>query len=142
MLSIDFSVFIQIANFLILLLLLNAILFRPVRSIMGQRNREMDDLKNAAATLQSKAAEHTKALEEGLVSARKQGFGEKEGLRAEALGLEKKMYQDATASAGGKMAEARKRTEEKVKEIRRSLEEEIGLFSRELAEKVLGRRLQ
>jgi F-type H+-transporting ATPase subunit b len=142
MLSIDYSVFIQIANFLILLLLLNFILFRPLRRVMSQRSREMDDLAHVAADLQTKAAEHSKTLEENLSSARKQGFKEKEGLRSEALNLEKRMYQEATASAGGKMEQARKTTEENVREIRISLENEIGLFSQELAEKILGRRLQ
>lgn len=142
MLSLDYSVFIQIANFLILLLLLNVVLFRPVRRIMGERNREMGELEHVTADLQVRVAEQSKALEENEAAARKQGFKEREGLRSEALHVEKKMYQDATASAGGKMEQARKATEERVKEIRTSLEKEIGLFSQELAEKILGRRLQ
>lgn len=142
MLSVDYSVFIQIANFLILLLLLNVIIFRPVRRVMAQRNREVDDLAHVAAELQARAAENANALEENAASARKRGFREKEGLRSEGLTLEKKMYQDATASAGGRMEEARKRTQERAREIRSSLEKEIGLFSKEVAEKVLGRRLQ
>ncbi len=141
MLSIDYSVFIQIANFIVLLLLLNIILFRPVRKVMNQRGREMDDLARVAADLEAKASEQAKALEENMASARKQGFREKESLRSEAQSLEKKMYQDATASAGGKMEQARKTTEQRVQEIRGSLEKEIGLFSQELAEKILGRRL-
>lgn len=142
MLSLDYSVLIQIANFLVLLLLLNFILFRPLRGLMARRNREMDDLAHVAADLEERASKQSKALEEKVTSARKEGFRELEGLRGEAVALEKKMYQDATVSAGRKMEEARKRTEERVKEIQVSLEKEIGLFSQELSEKILGRRLQ
>lgn len=142
MLSIDSSVLIQIANFLILLFLLNIILFRPIRKVLSQRNQEMSVLAHGAADLEAKALEYSNSLEENLASARKLGFSEREGLRGEGLEMEKKLYQEATASAGSKMEEARKRTEMSAGEIRRSLEKEIGLFSKELAEKILGRRVQ
>jgi len=142
MLSIDSSVIIQIANFLILLFLLNIILYRPIRKVLRQRNQEMSVLEGGAADLQAKALEYSNTLEENLANARRLGFRERESLRAEGLELEKKMYQEATASAGGKMEEARKRMELRAGEIRSTLEKEIGLFSQELAEKILGRRLQ
>ncbi|PKN27180.1 MAG: hypothetical protein CVU64_16385 [Deltaproteobacteria bacterium HGW-Deltaproteobacteria-21] len=142
MLSIDSSVFIQIANFLILLFLLNIILFRPIRKVLSQRNQEMNVLAHGAADLEAKGLEYSSSLEENLASARKLGFRERDGLRGEGLEVEKKMYQEATASAGSKMEEARKRMEMRAGEIRTTLEKEIGIFSQELAEKILGRRLQ
>lgn len=142
MLSIDSSVLIQIANFLILLFLLNIILFRPIRKVLSKRNQEMSVLAQGASDLEAKGLEYSNSLEENLASARKLGFRERESLRGEGLEMEKKMYQEATASAGSKMEEARKRTEMRAGEIRGSLEKEIGLFSRELSEKILGRRLQ
>jgi len=142
MLSIDSSVIIQIANFLILLFLLNIILYRPIRKVLSQRNQEMSGLEHRAADLEAKALEYSNSLEENLASARKLGFRERESLRAEGLELEKKMYQEATASAGSKMEEARKSMEMRAAEIRSALEKEIGLFSKELAEKILGRSLQ
>jgi F-type H+-transporting ATPase subunit b len=102
----------------------------------------MSVLAHGAADLEAKALEYSNSLEENLASARKLGFSEREGLRGEGLEMEKKLYQEATASAGSKMEEARKRTEMSAGEIRRSLEKEIGLFSKELAEKILGRRVQ
>jgi F-type H+-transporting ATPase subunit b len=141
MLKIDYSLFIQIANFLILLLLLNVILYKPIRRILKQRKEEMENLELRASDLQGRAAKDSKALEENISGARREGYKEKESLKAEALEREKKMYQEATAKAGDKLDRARKEAEQKLGEIRQSLVQEVGLFSRELAEKILGRSL-
>ena len=51
MLNIDYSIWpvgvlwIQIANFLVLLFVLNLIAYRPIRRIMSQRREEMDALE-------------------------------------------------------------------------------------------------
>ena len=141
MLKIDYSVFIQIANFLILLLLLNIILYRPIRRILKQRKDAMEGLEVRASDLQGRAAKDSKALEENISGARREGYKERESLKAEALETEKKMYQEATAKAGDKLDRARKEAEQKLAEIRQGLVQEVGLFSRELAEKILGRSL-
>lgn len=141
MLKIDYSVFIQIANFLILLLLLNIILYRPIRRILKQRKDEMEGLELRASDLQGRAGKDSKALEENISGARREGFKEKESLKAEALETEKRMYQEATAKAGEKLDRARKDAEQKLAEIRQGLVQEVDLFSRELAEKILGRSL-
>ncbi|MBN1106838.1 MAG: hypothetical protein JXL84_25775 [Deltaproteobacteria bacterium] len=141
MLKIDYSVFVQIVNFLILIFLLNIILYRPIRKVLQQRRDEMDALEGAAGGLQGKAAKHERELNENAVAARREGYGEKESLRSEALDLEKKMYQDATASAAEKMEGATKERVAVLGEIRQALEKDVGLFSRELAAKILGRSL-
>jgi F-type H+-transporting ATPase subunit b len=141
MLTIDFSVIIQVVNFLVLLFLLNAVLYRPIRRILKRRNDEIEGLTHSAAELEEKSLVRSRGLEESNASARREGFREKESLRSEAMEAEKKMYHEATTVAGGKMEEARKRMVARVQEIRKELEKEMGTFSSELAEKILGRRL-
>lgn len=141
MLTIDYSVIIQVINFLVLLFLLNAVLYKPIRRILKRRNDEIEGLAHTATDLEEKGLAQEKGLDESAAAARREGFREKESLRAEAMEAEKKMYQDATAAAGGKMEEARKKVVERVQEIRLELEKEMGTFSSELAEKILGRRL-
>jgi F-type H+-transporting ATPase subunit b len=140
MLTIDFSVIIQVVNFLVLLFLLNVVLYRPIRRILKRRNDEIEGLTHSAAELEEKSLVQSRGLEESNASVRKEGFREKESLRSEAMEAEKKMYHDATTVAGGKMEEARKRMVARVQEIRKELEKEMGTFSGELAEKILGRR--
>jgi len=141
MLKLDYSVFIQIANFLILIFILNIVLYRPIRRILGQRKDEMNTLQSATGDYQSKAARYAEQLEENMAGARREGYKEKEEKRAEGLDLEKKMYQGETYSAGQRIEKAKAEIELQMREGRRSLEKEIGVFSKELAEKILGRSI-
>ncbi|MBN1102692.1 MAG: hypothetical protein JXL84_04665 [Deltaproteobacteria bacterium] len=141
MLKIDYSLLIQIANFLILLLLLNVILYKPIRRILKQRKEEMEGLELRALDLRDRSAKDSRSLEESILGARREALKEKESLKAEALEMEKKMYQEATAKAGEKLDLARKDAEGKLAEIRQGLVREVDLFSRDLAEKLLGRSL-
>jgi len=141
MLKIDYSLFIQIVNFLILLLLLNIILYRPIRRILNQRKEEMEALELTASDLQARAAKDSRSLEENVLAARREGYKERESLKGEALEAEKKMYQEATAKTGDDLDRARKEAERKLGEIRQGLVREVDGFSRELAEKILGRSL-
>ena len=45
MISVDVSLFIQIANFLFLIWVLNIILYRPIRGIIRQRKEKFDKLE-------------------------------------------------------------------------------------------------
>ncbi len=50
MLNIDGTMFLQIANFLVLLFILNLILFRPIRKILAQREDEMNSRQKRLMT--------------------------------------------------------------------------------------------
>ena len=141
MLKIDYTVFFQIANFLILLFILNIVLFRPIRKILGQRKDEMTALKQRIEDFLKKFGRHEKDLKENMVEARKEGYQEKEGLKSAGLEQEKTMLQEATSSAEEKIAVAKEEIQQKAADARQSLETEVAAFSKELAEKILGRSI-
>jgi F-type H+-transporting ATPase subunit b len=142
MLKVDYSLFIQIANFLVLLYLLNRILYRPIRRILAERAEQMSTFENTIADLQQKSARDADSLEENMKGARKEGFDRKEGLRGEGLAEEKGMIQKATASAGERVGEAKAEIGRHVEDVRKALESDMGAFSQELAEKILGRNIE
>lgn len=135
----DHTLFIQIFNFLFLLFLLNIFLFRPIRRIMNQRSEEMASLEKAAAEMEEKAQQNEKGIEEGRFQARKEGYKEKDMLKGRGQEEEKKYLAEATASAEEKRNKAAEELDQKLNEVRKTLEAEVDSFSRELAEKVLGR---
>ena len=141
MLKIDYTVFIQIANFLVLLFILSIILYKPIRKILGQRKAEIDSFQTLIEELQAKFDKHTKELEENMVGARKEGYKEKENLKDAGVEVEKKTVQEALSSAEEKIGSAREEIERDAVNARQSLEDEIKLFSQELAEKILGRSI-
>jgi F-type H+-transporting ATPase subunit b len=139
MLKIDYTLFIQIANFLFLLIVLNLILYRPIRNILRQRRAEMESLDHRITDLEDRAAGYSHELDESMIRARREGSEEKESIRHACLEEEKGMTREATGKAGDKIEEARKEIEQKLIAARQSLENEVAAFSRELAEKILGR---
>jgi F-type H+-transporting ATPase subunit b len=142
MLDINSTVFIQIANFLFLLLLLNIILFRPIRGILKKRQEETQSLEGGIGDYRGRALEAEKGVEEGRIAARKEGFAHREALKAGAQKEEKAILQEAGASVETKLGAAKGEMEARMAEVRKALDEQIGGFSNELAEKILGRSIQ
>ena len=135
----DYTLFLQLANFLILLFILNIILYKPVRRILGKRKAEVDGLQNSVSELGGKANRFAGELEEGMSQARKTGYQEKESLKSEGLEEEKALLKKAATASGERMGQARAEMQNKLVEVRGSLERELSVFSKELAEKILGR---
>ncbi|MFP4086971.1 MAG: hypothetical protein ACLFUL_09275 [Desulfobacteraceae bacterium] len=142
MLNIDGTLILQIANFLVLLLVLNLILYRPIRRVLAQRDEEMSSRENTIESFQQKAQQYEKDIEEGMVRARKEGYTQKEALKAEGVEAEKGLLQEAGQSVEQKLGAARKDMEGKVANVRQALEGQISDFSNELAEKILGRSVR
>jgi len=142
MLEIDVTLFFQIADFLLLLILLNILLYKPVRNIIRQRNEQVSSLQATVEDLSSKAQQEEVALKENVALARKEGFKEKENLKAQGIEEEKSIVQQAMTQAEQKVGAARSEIETTLAEVRKTLEEQVSIFSKELAEKILGRTVQ
>jgi F-type H+-transporting ATPase subunit b len=141
MLEINNTLIIQIINFLVLLFLLNIILYKPIRKILGQRQEEMSASEGTIADLTDRSSRLNEELEQNTTAARKDGFKEKEDSKNEGRVEETKMVQNAVESVGEKVTKSREDTERNMAGLRQSLEKEVSLFSQELAEKVLGRSI-
>ena len=141
MITPDFTLFIQIANFLFLLVLLNVILYRPIRRVLKNRREEMAAFQNKIQAFRGKFSSCAKKIEEETAETRRAGLREKEGLKKSGQEEEKQMLREASSNASARIGNARKEMDGKLKGVRLSLEREMALFSKELAEKVLGRSL-
>jgi len=139
MLSVDNTLLIQIVNFLVLLLLMNIFLFKPIRGILAKRNEEEGSLKGSIDTYQARAEQSAKGVEEGKVQARKEGVSEKDSIKGQGLEKEKNLLQEALAASEEKIGIARKDMDAKMGDVRKALEDQVAAFSNELAAKILGR---
>jgi len=148
MLSIDYAIWppgtlwIQMANFLLLLFLMNIFLLRPIRGILAQRNEEVSSLQKTIEAYHHKSEQSEMSIEQGLVEARKEGSNEKEGFKGLAVDEERGILGRAGSAAEEKIEKAMEEINGKMDGVRRVLEEELGVFSEELAERILGRKIQ
>lgn len=137
----DSTVFIQIVQILFLLFVLNMIFYRPIRRILSQRSDKEKDLHESIEGFREKSDQYLKDLEENYKGARGEGFKEKDMLKQAGTEAEKEILQEAISSAEVKIGKAKDEIDRSVTGVRESLEDELNMFSKELAEKILGRNV-
>ena len=135
----NITVFILIVNFLFLLFVLNIIFYRPIRKILGRRSEEVRGLHESIEGFREKSDRYVKDLEESFKGARSEGFKEKDKLKKTGTEAEKEILQEAISSAEAKIGNAKDEINRSITSARQSLEDELNMFSKELAEKILGR---
>ena len=137
----DFTLLIQMANFLILLFLLNMFLYKPIRDILAKRNGEFEKLTRLVEEMRKQMEERQRRIEEALAQAKKLGATEKESLKEEAVKYEKELLTQTYKAVEQKLAKAKSELEKRLKSIKAELQKEVDLLSKELAERILGRRV-
>ena len=141
MLDINYTLAIQLDNFLLLLFLLNIFLYRPIRRILAQRNEEVNSLQKMIEDYQNSSEQNEKGIEENMIQARKEGFGEKENLRGQGQNEEQGILEEANTNVEERMGKAKEEMENKMAAVRKALQDQTAAFSMELAEKILGRTI-
>jgi len=127
---------------MVLLAILNAILYKPIRGILNRRYEAENSLKKSIEEFLAQSDRNEKGIEEGKLLARKEGVTEKEAIKGEGLEKQRGILQEASSVAEEKIGNARRDIEAKIVDIRKALEDQLAVFSSELAEKILGRSVQ
>ena len=140
--DINSSLWIQIVNFLVLLVLLNVLLFKPIRGILAKRDTAFESLLNAIDDFKNRLEASRISIEKNMILARKEGLTEKDDLKSQGLKKEKGILQQTSSIVEDKIGKARSDIELQMVEIRKRLEKDVPDFSIELAEKILGRSVK
>ena len=141
MISINVTFFIQMANVLILLFLMNLFLYRPIRRIVAQRNQFIAEQRQGIDQAESESLAALEKFNTSLQEARKQGREKIQEIKASAYDEEKGMLQLATDQAAKQVQVSRMMVQSDIRKAREQLSAQINAFSVELAQKILGRNL-
>jgi F-type H+-transporting ATPase subunit b len=137
----DFTFFIQLANFLILLYLLNVLLFRPLRRVMDERKQITDGGHQRARDLEEQIQAKMSAYREKLQDAKSKATEERNALRAAAGEEEARILGDAQKKAAAQLQAIRGQVEREAAAAGQSLREDAAQLAGQVASKVLGRSL-
>jgi F-type H+-transporting ATPase subunit b len=138
----DWSVFIQIANFLLILWILNRILYRPIRNILRQRKEKMDGLELSIQAYNDDAEEKDKAFAAGIKEARVKGLNEKEILLQDAAEEEKEVIAKVNEKAQSELADIRQKISHEAQTAKAALQTKVTEFADDICQKILGRTVQ
>ena len=135
----DWSLFVQMGNFIVLIIVLNAILYKPIRQILIERKTKIQGYKEGIDTLQQDASESEKSFQAKISEARQQGVREKEALKQAGLDEEKQITDEINQKAQAELEAVRAQIAKDAEDAKRGLEKEIEVFSGTIVEKILGR---
>lgn len=85
MIDLDFSFFVQFVNFIITLLVLNILLFGPIRTIIKKRGELMAEKLGKVEQFTTQADAKLRDYQAALADARKDGVEIRHGLKAEGV---------------------------------------------------------
>jgi F-type H+-transporting ATPase subunit b len=139
MVEINGTIFIQIANFIVLIFVLNIVLYKPIRSILRQRKEKMQSLETSAQSTGQQAEERNQAYTDGLKEARLKGQKEKEVLMKAAKDEEQAMVSKINAKAQQELATVKEKIAKDTDAVRSALEKEVDAFASAITQKILGR---
>lgn len=141
MVALDYTVIVQIVAFLFLWFLLAKLLFKPFLSLVEERERRTEGVSREADALMEEAERLRREYESGIERARAEGSALRDAVTREAREAHERLVTQARE-------EARRFTETIRLEIRSMMERERAvaareaeLIARDVAEKILGRRI-
>ena len=142
MISIDYTLIIQMINFLVLILILNRFLYKPILNVLDERKRKIQDSEGAVKELEDRTAQQWEAYQRQLQEAKVSATVEKEKLKGEGLEAERRLLEQVRTDMARSMEEARRRVQGEADQARESLRVQADGIAREMAQKILGRSLQ
>ena len=141
MIEINWTLYAQIINFLLLVFLLNVVLFRPIRNALRDRQAKLlaQEAEINLRTDQGRSQEDE--IKEELAAARRAGAGARETLKQEGAQAEATLLDEVKRQVEVEWATVEKKIKADMAKARKSLQTQAQSFAQLLATKILGREL-
>ena len=139
MLEFNFTFFVQLINFLVLVAMLNWLLVRPAMKIINERRNRVEGSNEETRLLLEEVEKNTAEYQQRLSEARILANSEKEKLRQEGSQQEAEIVRKAREEARIMLEEMKSSIERESLDAKNTMRNEIEALSRDIAEKVLGR---
>jgi F-type H+-transporting ATPase subunit b len=142
MITLDITLFIHIINMIVLMVVLNAVLYKPIQSILRKRGEKIDSLNTDVEQFEQNARHRQKEVDKKMREASSKAKAALDGARAEAqaAGTEKltAIRSEADAEKEKQLAEIHSQ----IDSARKELQDGVSDFANEMAVKILGRSLE
>jgi len=129
--------FVLVVNFFILLIILNAILFKPLLKIFKERENTVKGNLDTAKEMGNKREEGIAKLNRELAESRNKAKETFEALKAEGLSKHKEIHSAADAEAVSILEKARAEIKAETEKARSALRADVDKFSDEIVRKLV-----
>lgn len=141
MITIDLTMPIQIINMLLLIVILNSILYRPIRAIIEERRRKIDGLSGDVEKFNKNAKLRVEEFDRKIREARTRAKGEFETSRQAGQAVVSDKLGQLRKEVEAAKGEQLRQIEQQFAAARGELKGQVNAFAGEMAGKVLGRNL-
>lgn len=142
MVSLDYSLGIQIVNFILLIFILNRLLYKPLLGMIDKRKQQFAESEAEIKRLQETVERKMAAYEEKLRQAKVTAIEQKNEIIRQGAEEAKEIIDAVRTEIPDLMEQFQARMEEEIDAAKRTLTGQSQKLSVEIAEKVLGRSLQ
>ena len=142
MVSLDYSLGIQIVNFLLLIFILNVLLYKPILGMIDKRKKQFEDSDAEIRRLQETVEQKMAAYEEKLRQAKAAAVEQKNEIIRQGAEEAKTVIDAVRAEIPAMMEQFHTRMDAEIGAAKKILTDHSQQLSVEIAEKVLGRSLR
>ncbi len=139
MIELDGTLVLQFVNFMILMVVLNALLFKPLRAALKARKETIEGSKAKVQDIDEQVQAQIARYEAQLQEARQQGGQERSALRKTGQEEEVRILGEANRSAAERLQTITAQIQDEANSARQALRGETEALAKEIAGKVLGR---
>jgi F-type H+-transporting ATPase subunit b len=139
--NLNIALVIQIVNVLLLLVILQFFLFRPLRKVLAERKAAVDGDRGTAARLEKDVQEKVNQYESRLKEIKIKASEEKGALVKAAHQEESSILEKARGEASETLSTIKNKIAKEASDAKTLLKEQAQSLSRDITEKVLGRSL-
>jgi F-type H+-transporting ATPase subunit b len=141
MINFDYTLIVQFFNFLILLILLNFLLFKPVLRAMGKREETINSLADRIQKAKEGMGMLEKEYEDAAREQKRPIIADKDSTIAEAHTVSMHIIEKARAELSGELERVKSEIESESKRVFDSLKTDVKRLSTGVAQKILQRSL-
>jgi len=137
--KLDWTLFLQFANFMILMAVLNVLLYKPLRAALKARKDTIDGCRAKVQDIDEQVQAQIARYEAQLQEARLQGGQARAALRKAAQEEESRILGEANQTAAVKLQSIKEQIQAEAAAARQTLRNETEALAKDIAGKVLGR---
>ncbi len=141
MITIDLTMPIQIANIIILIVVMNVVLYKPIRTILEEREKRVSGLEKDVDEFNKNAKLRLEEFDAKLNDARSRAKVELDTVRGEAQAAGAEKLAEIRKEADGMKAENHAHIQEQFSKASEELKGQVKGFASEMAAKIIGRAI-
>ncbi|MFY9397704.1 MAG: F0F1 ATP synthase subunit B [Desulfomonilia bacterium] len=141
MIELNWTFFVQVFNFLILMFILNKILYKPILKVLDEREERIVGGQEKAKKLLEESLSIQKSYNDKLYNAKIDAMAIKNASRKQAVDEANKIIEEARRKADTIVLNVQKEMAEEIDRVKKELEPEIGVMAGTIAQQILGRKV-